>query len=91
MQSPFDHRQYTATRTKGSMSTAKRNEHEITRNASQFKQIKLEPGTVVIDCDDDTAMYTPTTHTRTYRPTPSRNETTEITLRRPPIALTTLT
>ena len=51
---------YAMIRMKGIMLTSKRNEHEITRNASQFKQIKLEPGTVVIDCDDNTAMDIPT-------------------------------
>ena len=44
--------------------TAKFNEHEITRNALQFKHIKLEPGTVVVDCDHN-EKGTPRQQTRT--------------------------
>jgi len=43
------------------MVTARRNEQEITRNASHFKNIKLEPDNVVIDCENDTEEYIPAT------------------------------
>ncbi|KAI0215865.1 hypothetical protein LSAT2_032087, partial [Lamellibrachia satsuma] len=42
------------------MITAKRNDRNITRNASHFNQIKLEPGIVVIDSDNDDDVYSPT-------------------------------
>ena len=58
--SPFDHRPYTVVNRKGILITAKRNDRNITRNASHFKLIKREPGIVVIDSNKDVDVYSPT-------------------------------
>jgi len=76
------------TRKKGTMVTARRNEQEITRNASHFKHIKLEPGTVIIDCENVTEEYIPATEadippstdTDHAEMTPSRTDRSEMTL-----------
>ena len=53
---------------KETLITAKRNDRNITRNASHLKTIKLEPGIVVIvviDSVNEDAVYSPTI---TYTP-----------------------
>ena len=50
---PYNHRPYTVETVKGSMITAKRNGHVITRNASHFKPIKIDPDVIIIDEEED--------------------------------------